>query len=76
MHDSGWAMQYSGAIAANFDSLGQIAALYVKDGQLDLQFFEDVRIRISGAGGSLRSGSGSLVPPGAATGFTHGLHVQ
>ena len=40
MEDSMFVIQYHDAIAAQFDSLSQLADLYVKDGELDSRFFE------------------------------------
>lgn len=45
LDDSGFVVQYHDVLAANFDSLRQIIDLYVKGGELDPRFFEDVGVK-------------------------------
>eukprot|EP00425_Heterocapsa_triquetra_P036921 CAMPEP_0195082536 /NCGR_PEP_ID=MMETSP0448-20130528/23703_1 /TAXON_ID=66468 /ORGANISM="Heterocapsa triquestra, Strain CCMP 448" /LENGTH=54 /DNA_ID=CAMNT_0040115657 /DNA_START=47 /DNA_END=208 /DNA_ORIENTATION=+ len=44
MEDSPFVIPYHDTIAAQFDSLGQLVDLYVRDGMLDSRFFEAVGI--------------------------------
>lgn len=45
LDDSGFVTQYHDQITSNFDSLDQIVDIYVRGGELDKQFFEDVGIK-------------------------------
>lgn len=45
LDDSGFLAQYHDGIAAKLDSLEQLVDVYVKDGELDKQFFSDTGIK-------------------------------
>jgi len=45
LDDSGFLAQYHDSIAAKLDSLEQLVDVYVKDGELDQQFFSDTGIK-------------------------------